>query len=298
MIETEYTKDYTLQELQVAAMAREIADGDVVLTGVGMPCLAGLLARVTHAPNTIIVTESGSVGPQPCRVILGVGDNAGSENAIYTTSLWRVFSDMQRGYFDLGMVGGAQVDKFGNLNSTAIIGNASYYRPKTRLPGSGGANDVGSSANRTIITMPLDKKRFIEKVDYITTPGHIGGGEDRRKAGLVGSGPTAIITNKCVFRFDPGTKEAYVYSIHPGVSRDEIREGVAWDIKFADRVATTEPPTREQVRLTRILDGGRIYTGSGLQEMDFNRYITVLEESHKSMCELYASMGKSAFNML
>jgi glutaconate CoA-transferase, subunit B len=280
-------------------MAREIADGDVVLTGVGMPCLAGLLARVTHAPKTTIVTESGSVGPQPCRVILGVGDNAGSENAIYTTSLWRVFSDMQRGYFELGMVGGAQVDKYDNLNSTAIIGHESYYRLKTRLPGSGGANDIGSSANRTIITMPLDKKRFIDKVDYITTPGHIGGGKDRWKAGLVGSGPAAIITNKCVFRFDPVTKEAYahVYSLHPGVSLDEIREGIAWDIKFADRVAATEPPTKEQVRLTRILNGGRIYTGSGLQETDFNRYITVLQESHKSMCELYASMGELVFNM-
>jgi glutaconate CoA-transferase subunit B len=152
--------DYSLQELLVAASAAEIKDGDVIFAGVGVPTLGALVAKLTTAPNAIIAMESGSIGPQPYRVILGIGDNPCVENCICTTSLWRLFSDQQRGYFDVGMVGGAQVDKFGNLNSTAIFGKGSYIKPASRLPGSGGANDIASSAGRTIITLPLQKRRF------------------------------------------------------------------------------------------------------------------------------------------
>lgn len=287
MVAQQYATDYTLPEMLVACAAREIQNGDVVFAGVGTPTLGALVAKLTNAPEAIIAMESGSIGCQPYRVILGIGDNACVENAICTTSLWRLFSDQQRGFFDVGMVGGAQVDKFGNLNSTAIFGSGDYYRPKSRLPGSGGANDIGASAKRTIITMPLDKRRFVEKVDYITTPGHLDGGDARKRAGLPGDGPAAIITDKCIFRFDPVTKEAYLDSVHPGVSVEEVKAMVAWDLKVAENVKTTEPPTVEQVRLTRILDAHKIYTGSGLKNLTFENYVKMLEESYELLHQLF-----------
>ena len=155
-----YAEEYSLQELLVAASAREIQDGDVVFAGVGVPTLGAMVAKLTHAPHVIMAMESGSIGAEAYRVILGIGDNACIENCICTTSLWRLFSDQQRGYFDVGMIGGAQVDRYGNLNSTAIFGGGDYHTPASRLPGSGGANDIASSAGRTVITIPLQKRRF------------------------------------------------------------------------------------------------------------------------------------------
>lgn len=283
----EYAQDYSLQELLVAASAREIMDGDVVFAGVGVPTLGAMVAKLTHAPNLIMAMESGSIGAQPYRVILGIGDNACIENSICTTSLWRLFSDQQRGYFSVGMIGGAQVDKYGNLNSTAIFGEGHYYTPASRLPGSGGANDIASSAGRTIITIPLQKRRFLERVDYITSPGFIDGFEARKKYGLPGGGPAAIITNKCIFRFDSITKEAYLYSVHPGVSVEEVKAEVSWDLKVAAEVKVTEPPTVEEVRITRILDAGKIYTGNGLQGLTFENYVKMLEESQEILQQLF-----------
>jgi glutaconate CoA-transferase subunit B len=279
--------DYSLQELLVAASAAEIKDGDVIFAGVGVPTLGALVAKLTTAPNAIIAMESGSIGPQPYRVILGIGDNPCVENCICTTSLWRLFSDQQRGYFDVGMVGGAQVDKFGNLNSTAIFGKGSYIKPASRLPGSGGANDIASSAGRTIITLPLQKRRFLERVDYITSPGYIDGYDAREKAGIPGGGPAAIITNKCVFRFDSVTKEAYLYSVHPGVTVEEVRAEVSWDLKVAEEVKETKPPTEEQLRITRILDAGGIYTRGSLKDLTFDGYIEMLEQSYEILKEVF-----------
>lgn len=283
----EYAEDYSLQELLVAASAREIMDGDVVFAGVGVPTLGAMVAKLTHAPNVIMAMESGSIGAEPYRVILGIGDNACVENSICTTSLWRLFSDQQRGYFDVGMIGGAQVDKYGNLNSTVIFGDGDYYNPASRLPGSGGANDIASSAGRTILTLPLQKRRFLEKVDYITSPGFIDGYDAREKHGLPGGGPAAIITNKCIFRFDPETKEAYLYSVHPGVTVEQVKAEVSWELKIADDVKVTEPPTKEEVRITRILDAGQIYTGNGLKGLTFDKYVQMLEESQDVLQKLY-----------
>jgi len=287
MATQEYATDYTLSEMLVACTAREINDWDTAFTGVGSPLLGGLVAKLTHAPHAILAMEGGGIGCKPYRIILGIGDNPCGENAICATSLWRLFSDQQRGFFDLGIVGGAQVDKYGNLNSTAIFGEGDYYHPASRLPGSGGANDIGSSAKRTVIMMTLEKRRFLERVDYITTPGYLGGNDDREKAGLPGGGPVAIITNKCIFRFDPVTKEAYLDSVHPGVSIEEIKESVGWDLKLADNVKTTEPPTVEQVRLTKILDANKIYTGGGLKELTFESYIKMLEDSYEALSGIF-----------
>ncbi|MFX4262230.1 CoA-transferase subunit beta [Pelotomaculum propionicicum] len=274
---------YNLQELLVAASAREINDGDVVFAGVGVPLLGALVAKLTHAPNLIMAMESGSIGPFPYRIILGIGDNSCVENSICTTSLWRLFSDQQCGFFDVGMIGGAQVDKYGNLNSTAIYGEGDYHRPASRLPGSGGANDIASSARRTIITLPLEKRRFLERVDYITSPGYIDGYNSREKAGLPSGGPASIITNKCIFRFDPETREAYLDSLHEGITVDEIKANVSWDLKVAPVVKTTPPPTDEQLIITRIVDRAGIYTNGGLKNLTFENYMDLLEKSHDDL---------------
>ncbi|MBC7345412.1 MAG: glutaconate CoA-transferase, partial [Clostridia bacterium] len=228
-----YSEDYTLPELLATAAAREIRDGETVFVGVGVPLLGAMLAKLTHAPNAILAMESGSIGPQPRRIILGIGDNPCIENALCATSLWRLFSDQQAGFFDVGVLGGAQIDKFGNLNSTAIFGDGDYWHPRTRLPGSGGANDIASSARRTIIMMRLEKRRFLDQVDFITSPGHLRGGNSRRECGLPGGGPSAVITDKCIMRFDDETRELFLDSVHPGVSVEEVKAGVSWDLKVS-----------------------------------------------------------------
>ncbi|MFY9175607.1 MAG: CoA-transferase [Peptococcia bacterium] len=285
----QYANDYTLPELLIAVTAREINDGETVFAGVGQPLLGGLVAKMTHAPNAILAMESGSVGPRPNRIILGIGDNPCIENAIMATSLWRLFGDQQKGYLDVGIIGGAQVDKFGNLNSTCIFGEGDYYKPAARLPGSGGANDIASSAGRTVISLPLQKRRFLERVDYITSPGYLDGYNAREKAGLPGGGPAAIITNKCVFRFDPESKEAYLYSLHPGVTVEEVKSEVSWDLKVPDKVLDTPPPTVEEVELIRKLDANKIYTGDGMKGLDYSSYMKMIEESYDMMKRLNRS---------
>jgi glutaconate CoA-transferase subunit B len=275
----EYAQDYSLPELLVTVSAHEIRDRETVFAGVGMPTLSALVAKLTHAPDALIATESGSIDPLPKRIILGIGDNAGVENALIATSLWRLFADQQRGYFDIGMLGGAQVDMYGNLNSTAIFGNGDYCTPAARLPGSGGANDIASCAKRTIITLPLQKRRFLKRVDYISSPGYLTGAGAREEAGLTGGGPSAIITNKCIFRFDEQTKEAYLDSVHPGVSADDVAAEVSWDLKVADDLKTTEEPTVREVELIRALDRNKIYTGDGLKHLTFDSYMELLNDS-------------------
>jgi glutaconate CoA-transferase subunit B len=291
MSQTPHAGEFSLQELLVATSAREIRDGEKVFAGVGIPCLGAMVAQFTHAPNAVIAVEAGCIGPRPRRIYLGIGDNSCMENALCTTSLWRLFSDQQRGFFDVGMVGGAQVDRYGNLNSTAIFGEGDYSNPASRLPGSGGANDIASSAGRTVIMVPLQRRRFLQRVDYITSPGYISGPGAREAAGLPGGGPASVITNKCVFRFDRETKEMYLASVHPGVTVDDVRKEVQWDLKVARDLETTEPPTLEMVEITRALDPERIYTGGGLKSLTFERYIEMLETSLERLGLLFLREG-------
>lgn len=287
MGQVKYATDFKLPEYLAVSAAREIKDEETIFAGVGVPLLGAMLAKLTHAKNAIIAMESGSIGPQPYRITLGIGDNPCVENALITTSLWRLFSDQQKGFFDVGMIGGAQVDMYGNLNSTAIFGKGDYRRPTSRLPGSGGANDIASTARRTVITMPLQKRRFLKRVDYITSPGYLEGYDSREKAGLTWGGPSAIITNKCIFRFDEITKEAYLYSVHPGVTVEEVVNEVSWELKVPADVKTTELPTVEQIDLIRALDAQKIYTGSGLSNLLFENYIKMLEGSNESFREIF-----------
>ena len=287
----EYSQDYTPSEFQAVMASKEIEDGQVIFVGVGMPLLGALVASVTHAPNLIIATESGAVGPKPRRLILGAGDNANVENTICNFSLWRLFADMQAGFIDLGMVGGAQVDKYGNLNSNGIFGDQKYPYFKSKLPGSGGASDIASSAKHTIITMPLGKRRFVEKVDFVTSPGHINGGDARKMVGLPGGGPAAIISDCGIFRFDPLTGEAYLDSVRKGVTVDDIRAQVAWDLKVASEVKVLEPPTVKQIEIIRGLDPYKIFTG-GLADLTYDKYIQMLNDSYETMPKIYASLAE------
>ena len=211
--------------------------------------------------------------------VLGIGDCSCSENAVAVMPLWRLFSDQQKGFVDIGMLGGAQVDRYGNLNSTAIFGDGDYYHPTSRLPGSGGANDIASCAQRTVISIPLQRRRFLERVDYITSPGYLTGGDSREKAGLPRGGPAAIITNKCIFRFHSVTHEMMLATIHPNVTVDEVRQEIPWDLLIADNLSETVPPTEEEVKIIRSLDPENIFLGSGLKTLTFDSYIKMLEHS-------------------
>lgn len=284
-------KDYTLADLMVAATSKEINNWEVIFAGVGISCLGAQVAMLTHAPHSEIVTECGVFGAEARRLILGIGDNACGERAKSQGALWRAFSDQQAGLYDVGMIGGAQIDKYGNLNSTVIFGEGDYYSPAIRLPGSGGANDIASSAGRTIITVRQEKRRFVEHVDYVTSPGYLDGGDSRKKAGLRGGGPVAVITDKGVFRFDEATKEMYLESIHPGVTLEEIKGLVGWDLKVAKRVKVTDPPTPEEIKIIRAFDPIGIYTGDGLKTITFEQYIEMLEESFVQLDRLYKAKG-------
>jgi len=277
------TVEYTLTELMITAASREIADGEMVFAGVGNPLLGTLLAQKTHAPNAMIATECGAIGPAPRRIILGIGDNACCENATCIEPLWRLFSDQQRGFVNIGMIGGAQVDRYGNLNSTAIFGDGDYYTPASRLPGSGGANDIASCARRTVISIPLQKRRFLEKVDYITSPGYLDGYDSREKAGLTRGGPCAIITDKCIFRFHEESREIMLASMHPGVTLEEVQEQISWELKLADKIQTTPPPTEEEITVIRQLDANNIFIGNGLKNISFDSYIRLLENSLETL---------------
>ena len=282
----ERAREYKLVELMAAATAREIKDGEKVFIGIGLPLMAGLLAKATHAPNMTIVYESGCFGTLQQRVSYNVGDSSCTDGIFYTTSLWRTFSDQQRGYIDVGILGGAQIDKYGNLNTTAIFGEGDYRRPKVRLPGSGGGNDIGSSAGRTIVTMRLERRRFLPRVDYITTPGHLEGGNSRKRAGLCGGGPATVITDKCIFRFDKVTKEMYLSSLHPGVSVGDIKREVQWILRVAPDLKTTEPPTVEGVRLMRGIDPSGVILGAEAtvaEVKDFNQWADITERTIKTL---------------
>lgn len=282
---------YSVGEMLVAATAREIRDFEVVMAGVGRPFLGALVALLTHAPHSVIMIEGGAIGSRPCRPVLGVGSAAISENALCTSSLWRVFADVQNSQCDVGIIGGAQVDKYGNVNSTAIFGGGSYYRPRVRLPGSGGANDIASSARRTIITIPLEKERFVETVDYVTSPGYLSGGDARRRAGLPGGGPDVIITDKAIFRFDPVSKEAYLESVHPGVTVEEVKALVGWNLKIKQPVKQTEPPTPLQLEVIRTLDAARIFTDGAAASLGFEEYVNMLRKNFEILRRFYLSQG-------
>jgi len=240
---------WKLTELMAICAAREIKDGEIAFIGTGLPMLGGMLAKATHAPHALLIFESGVVDAHPKRTPLSIGDACLVPGAAMLGGLTEVFGlILQPGHVDVGYIGAAQIDRFGNLNST-VIGD--YYAPKVRLPGSGGANDIGSLAKRVIVMMKQDARKFVQKVDYITTPGYLDGPGGRERAGLPRGGPSTVITDMGVYGFDPATKEMICLSHHPGLSVEEIRKNVSWPIRIADDVHETAPPTAEELRVLR-----------------------------------------------
>jgi glutaconate CoA-transferase subunit B len=240
--------EYTDAELMVTTAARELRNGESVFVGLGLPSVASTLAKRTHAPDIRMVYESGIVGANPTeQVPYAIAAPELVRGATTTVPMLEVFDTYLQGRrLDVGFLGGAQVDRHGNINST-VIGD--YDDPDVRLPGSGGACEIACNVPRTLIVMPHERRRFPEKVDFVTSPGYVGGREGRAEHGLPG-GPEAIITDRAVLRFDE-TGEAYVEQLHPGVDRAEVQEATGWELAFADEVGETEPPSQEAVRLIR-----------------------------------------------
>jgi glutaconate CoA-transferase subunit B len=282
----EYAKDYVTTELMASVVTRMIRNDDVVFVGVGIPLIAGIVAVGTHAPEAILVYEGGGIGARTRRVPWTISDNPTTDNALAAAQMWRVFSDQQRGLITLGIIGGAEIDRFGNLNTTAIFGSGgSYKRPKIRLPGSGGANDIASSALRTIIMMRLEKGKFVERIQFITSPGYLTGSGARERAGLLGHGPVAVITQKCVFGFDEHTKEMYLKQLYPGVTVEDVKEIVDWDLKVSDTLSEVEPPTEKQIRIMRAFDPMNVVLGkkSDLKDESFDSFYAMIKKGYESI---------------
>lgn len=253
-----HPNDYIKPELMACCGAREIRNNDVVIVGTGFPAMAANIAKYIHAPNATMMQESGVFDARPLRPALSVGDPCLNPGAAMTGGLTEVMGMfLQAGWVDVGFLAGAQVDKFGNINTT-VIGD--YKNPKSRLPGSGGANPIGALAKRVLIIALHDKRSLSERVDFITTPGYLDGPGARQKWGLPeDTGPEVIITNKAVMRFDKQTKEAYLASWHPDTSIDEVVSLTPWKLKVANDVHETEPPTSEELRVLReVLDPFRM----------------------------------------
>jgi glutaconate CoA-transferase subunit B len=247
-----------MQELMVVAGSREIRDDDIVFVGMRLPLLAFQLAKSTYAPHAIGIFENGILRDTPAgETLYTMSDTPNIEGAIWTTSMIDIMSLLQNGRVSLGFIGGAEVDRFGNLNTTYIGGRENI---RVRLPGSGGGSDIASLAQRFVIIMNHEKRRFVEQVSYMTSPG-FGDGEDwRERNGLRGGGPCAVITTKGIFRFDSETKEMILNTVHPGVTVEEILENTGWNLKLAPKIGKTKPPTRSELRIIRRYDPNGFWT--------------------------------------
>lgn len=244
--------NYTQTELLATVAGKLLEDKKSVFVGTGLPMIATMFAQRTHAPNLLIFFEAGSMGPQVPVLPISVGDSRTFYKAIAASSMHDAMSLTQAGYLDYGFLGAAQIDMYGNINTTVI---GPYDNFKVRLPGSGGANDVGSLCQKTIIIMRQDKLRFVEKVDFITTPGHLSGKGSRERAGLPeGSGPYRVITNLGVYGFDDETKKMKLLFLHPGVVLEQVKEGSSFDIIIPDKIEFTTPPTEREIKILHEID--------------------------------------------
>lgn len=244
----EYAKDYSTAELMVTRAAKEIGDGETVFVGTGLPMIASMLAKYTHAPDSIIIFEAGTIDSALLHLPASVGDSRCVYGASTCRGLFDIFATvLQRGFIDVGFLGGAQVDRYGNLNSTAI---GDYHHPRVRFPGSGGAGDIACLSRRTVVIMLHEKRRFPEQVDYLTSPGWVDGPGGRENAGLIRGGPVSVITNLGAMLFDEQTKEMYLASHHPDISIQQILENTEFELDTS-RATETEPPTVEEIDLLR-----------------------------------------------
>jgi glutaconate CoA-transferase subunit B len=249
--------DYTSSELLTINAARLLRDGDVVFVGVGLPNLACNLARNTHAPNLVMIYEAGVIGAQPARLPLSIGDPTLVSGATSVCSMYDIFAFyLQRGNVDVGFLGGAQIDRYCNINAT-VIGD--YENPKVRLPGSGGSMEIAAWANRCYIITPHQKRRFPERVHFRTSAGFLDGRTEREAAKLRGGGPQAVVTDLGVMEPDE-SGELILTALHPGKTMEQVKENTGWDLKVAAELPITAAPTNEELRILREeLDPDRIY---------------------------------------
>jgi glutaconate CoA-transferase subunit B len=244
--------DFTPTEMMTIAAARALGNDDVCFVGIGAPSAACNLARLTHAPDITLIYESGTIGTAPSILPLSIGDGELCETAITTVSVPEMFRYwLQGGRVTVGFLGAAQLDKFGNINTT-VVGD--YAHPKTRLPGGGGAPEIASSCGQIFITLKQAQRAMVEKIDFVTSMGHGKGGDDREKHGLKTRGPTMLITDLAVWKPDPDTKEFTVATLHPGVTREQIQETCGWTVRYADDLGETLAPTAEELAVLRDIN--------------------------------------------
>jgi len=244
-----------------AVAARELADHQTVFVGIGLPNLACNLARATHAPNLVLIYESGAVGAAPERLPVSIGDPALVTGSLMVCSMADVFQlFLQNGRIDVGFLGGAQIDRYGNINTTVL---GPYERPKVRLPGSGGAPEIAIHARRTLVVARLERRAFPERVDFVTSPGHRSHGRSRRELGMPGAGPVRVITDGGILDADPELGGELVLSaVYPNVSVDDVRANVGWELRVREPLTVIEPPSEEVLRVLRDeLDPERRYLG-------------------------------------
>jgi glutaconate CoA-transferase subunit B len=248
---------YTSSELMTVHAARLLKNGDVVFVGVGLPNLACNLARRTHAHDLVMIYEAGVIGAKPARLPLSIGDPTLVSGATAVCSMYDIFAYyLQRGNVQVGFLGGAQIDRFANINATVI---GAYDHPKVRLPGSGGSMEIAAWADRCYVMTPHQKRRLPEKVDFQTSAGFLDSRKSRQAAGLRGAGPIAVVTDLGILEPDE-TGELILTALHPDVSFEKVRENTGWAIKPADNLRHTEPPTADELHILRQeLDPGGIY---------------------------------------
>jgi 3-oxoacid CoA-transferase subunit A/glutaconate CoA-transferase subunit A len=252
-------EQYSSTELLACVAARMLEDNKSVFVGTGLPMIAAMLAQRTHAPNLLLFFEAGGIGPEMPVLPISVGDSRTFYSAVAASSMHDSMAMAQAGYIDYGFLGGAQIDRYGNLNTTVI---GPYEHPKVRLPGSGGANDVGTLCSKTIIIMRQDKHRFLEKIDFLTTPGYLKGFESREKAGLPkGSGPFRVISQLGVYGFDAESKQMMLLSLHPGVTVEQIKENSGFEILIPGSVSVTTPPSQKEVSILKKIDPAGMVIG-------------------------------------
>ena len=243
--------EYSTQELMIIAAAREIRNRELVFVGMRLPITAYGVARLTHAPDAVGMFEGGVVRYAPAdETLYTMCDPANQLNAAWTTGLLQVMGQLQRGIVDAGFIGGAEIDKFGNINTSYIGGHDGF---KVKLPGSGGAADIAAMAKRLIAIMNHEKHRLVDCVSYVTSPGYLGGANARAKLGL-GGGPSAVITDRCVLRPYGNAHELHIASVHPGHTLDEIRQNTGWDVKPAPDMSETTPPSAVEIAALRRND--------------------------------------------
>lgn len=244
-------QQYTSDELMAVEGARWLRDGEVCFVGIGLPSTVANLARLTHAPNLVLIYESGTIGTKPSVLPLSIGDGELATTADSVVSVPEIFAYwLQGGRIDVGFLGTAQIDRFGNLNTTVI---GSYEKPRTRLPGAGGAPEIAASAKEVLLILKQNARTFVERLDFLTTPGYLTGGKSREDSGAKGRGPTRVITDLGVLEPDSETKELTLTQLHPGVDVEHVRAATGWPLKVANELRSTPVPSPEILAVLRDL---------------------------------------------